>query len=287
MPIPPSIQVLAPPTILAQTPASQPLIIEAAPTSSLPDQSSSSQSLVTTAPAQLPLPPLPPILPLPPSVLPLPPVLLPHVLPIQPVIMAAPGGPAAMPPTRSHHAPFFSGHVGDPLDDFLREFEELAISCTLMDQQKIETVICYILNDLRDLWKILEGYATHDWALFRQLLEQTYETTSAQSRYSKQKLHDFIHYNSWMCMCNEEDIMRYYRQFLVFCQPLIESRRITTDERDGAFWYGFHPDDREKLSPRLIAKFLDQVVGQPYGLQDAYKIARAVFATSPFIPIEI
>ncbi len=121
--------------------------------------------------------------------------------------MAAPGGPAAMPPAHSHCAPFFSGHVGDPLDDFLHEFEELAISCALTDQQKIETIICYIPNDLRDLWKILDSYATHDWVLFRQLLEWTYETTSAQSRYSKQKLYDFIHYNSRMCMCDGEDIM--------------------------------------------------------------------------------
>ncbi len=201
--------------------------------------------------------------------------------------MAAPGGPTAMPPARSHRAPFFSGHVGDPLDDFLREFEELATSCALTDQQKIETVIRYIPNDLRDLWKILDGYTAHDWALFRQSLERTYEMTSAQSHYSKQKLYNFIHYNSCTRMRDEEDIMRYYHQFLVFCQPLIESHRITTDEHDGTFWYGFHPDDWEKLSPRLIAKFLDQAVGQPYGLEDAYKIARAVFATSPYIPIEI
>jgi hypothetical protein len=35
-------------------------------------------------------------------------------------------GPAAMPPSRSNRAPYFSGQVGDPIEDFLSENEELA-----------------------------------------------------------------------------------------------------------------------------------------------------------------
>src|SRR6266446_5978492 len=34
--------------------------------------------------------------------------------------------PAAMPPPCSHRAPYFSGQVGDPIEDFLREYEEHA-----------------------------------------------------------------------------------------------------------------------------------------------------------------
>jgi hypothetical protein len=52
-----------------------------------------------------------------------PPPTHPQLPPIPPARMAAaPGtGPAAMPAARSHHAPYFSGRVGDPLDDFLWE----------------------------------------------------------------------------------------------------------------------------------------------------------------------
>ncbi len=192
-----------------------------------------------------------------------------------------------MPPARSHRAPFFSGRVGDPLDEFLREYDELATSCNLTAQQKVETVLRYIPHDLRDLWKILEGYPANDWDVFHQSLQRIYEGTSAQSRYSKQKLYDFVHYNSRTRMRDEEDVIQYYRQFLVFCQPLIETRRITDDERNSAFWYGFHPDDQDKLSTRLVAKFPDQAIGQPYGFEDVFKIARVIFASSPFVPFEL
>ena len=36
-----------------------------------------------------------------------------------------------MPSARDNKAPYFSGQVGDPLDEFLREYEELATTCTL------------------------------------------------------------------------------------------------------------------------------------------------------------
>ncbi len=192
-----------------------------------------------------------------------------------------------MPPARSHRAPFFSGHVGDPLDEFLREYDKLATSCNLTAQQKVETVLRYIPHDLWDLWKILEGYPANDWDLFHQSLQCIYEGTSAQSRYSKQKLYDFIHYNSQTRMHNKEDVIQYYRQFLVFCQPLIETCWITDDECNSAFWYSFHPDNQDKLSTQLVAKFPDQAIGQPYSFEDVFKIAHVIFASSPFVPFEL
>jgi len=198
-----------------------------------------------------------------------------------------PTGSAAMPPACLHRAPFFSGHVRDPLDEFLQEYDKLATSYNLTAQQKVETVLHYILHDLWDLWKILEGYPANDWDLFHQSLQRIYKGTSVQSRYSKQKLYDFVHYNSQTCMCDEEDVIQYYQQFLVFCQPLIETRQITDDERNSMFWYGFHPDDQDKLSTWLVAKFPDQAIGQPYGFEDVFKIAHIIFTSSPFIPFEL
>ena len=192
-----------------------------------------------------------------------------------------------MPSARDNKAPYFSGQVGDPLDEFLREYEELATTCTLNNQQKVETILRYIPSDLRDLWKILDGYATHDWTLFRQSLEKLYQGTSARSKYSKRKLHDFVNYNSRSRMRSEDDVLQYYRQFHIFCQPLRESNRITTEECDAAFWFGFHPADRDKLFARLIAKAPDQYDDQHFPIEDVFKTARIVFTASPFLPIEL
>ncbi|KAH8996030.1 hypothetical protein EDB92DRAFT_1814483 [Lactarius akahatsu] len=91
-----------------------------------------------------------------------------------PAVIAAPRhmaaipatSPVAMPAACSHNAPYFSGHIGDPLDDFLWEYEELATSRNLTPQEKVETITCYIPTDLQDLWKLLNSYTTPNWALF-------------------------------------------------------------------------------------------------------------------------
>ncbi|KAH8987703.1 hypothetical protein EDB86DRAFT_3082037 [Lactarius hatsudake] len=242
----------------SSTPAPSSSLLSTAPTTPQPPDAttitvaSTSSAPLVHPPSTLPAPPIVPPTPPAPPILPtlpaLPPVL-PAPLPLVAMAANPPPGPTAMPSTCECKAPFFSGRVGDPLDEFLWEYEELATTFALTPQQKVETVLRYIPHDLRDLWKILDSYATHDWALFQQSLERIYEGTLAQSRHSKQKLYDFAHYNSQTHMCNEEDIIHYYQQFLVFCQPLIEDHQITTDKRNYAFWYGFHPDDRDKLTP--------------------------------------
>ena len=104
-------------------------------------------STVTPAPP-LVVPAPPPNIPVPP---PAPPVLLPAapIVPaIVPIMAANPAGPSAMPYVKDNKAPHFSAHPGDSLDDFIREYEELANTCTLNDQQKVETILQYIPHEL-------------------------------------------------------------------------------------------------------------------------------------------
>jgi len=153
--------------------------------------------------------------------------------------------------------PYFSGQVDDPIEDFLREYEELADSYGLTSQQKIETVIWYIPVTLRDLWKSLDGYAAHDWIDFRLALEDIYNGTSAHSRHSKQKLYNFTRYSSKTRMNEKEDVLQFYRQFLIFSKPLKDAWRLTNEECNKMFWLGFHPQDRAEMFARLIAKHPD------------------------------
>lgn len=78
----------------------------------------------------------------------------------------------------SHHAPYFSGRVSDPIEDFLSEYEELADACGLTDYQKVQTIICYIPFSLRDLWKSLGGYLARNWLDLGLTLKEIYESTS-------------------------------------------------------------------------------------------------------------
>jgi hypothetical protein len=65
--------------------------------------------------------------------------------------MSAITGPAAMPAALSHHAPYFSGEGGESLNDFLREYEELADDHRLTERQKVDWVIRYVACSQQDL----------------------------------------------------------------------------------------------------------------------------------------
>ena len=205
----------------------------------------------------------------------------------QSTLQRAGTGPAAMPPPRSHRAPYFSGRVGDPIEDFLTEYEELANSCSLSDRQKVETVIRYIPLPLRDLWKSLDGYLARDWIDLKLTIEEIYDDTSALSRHSEQKLLDFVRQSSKSRMSNEEDVLQYYRHFLVLSKPLLDSHRLTSGERDRSFWRGFHSRDRAEMYARLIAKHPDQPAGVHFDYLDVYRVARATFSGNHLLDLEL
>ena len=192
-----------------------------------------------------------------------------------------------MPPPRSHRAPYFSGRVGDPIEDFLSEYEELASSCGLTSRQKVEIIVRYIPLELRDLWKSLDGYLAGDWQDLRLTLEEIYESTSALSRHSEQKLQDFIRHSSKSHMNDEGDVLHYYCQFLLLSKPLLDSQRLTNGERNKAFWHGFHSRDQAEMYARLIAKHPDQPSGVHFDYLDIYKVARATFSGDHLLDLEL
>jgi hypothetical protein len=290
---------LPPVALTSSQPSVPPLRLQilSSTTPAVPSSSSNPQTTQTapTVPSATvapvtPAPPPPPVAPAAPPVAPavVPPPPVPPVPPvIVPAPMAAPLGPAGMPSARDTKAPKFSGEVDESLDEFLREYEDLATGCTLTDRQKVETILRYVPEDLRNLWKILGGFSTHDWNAFRGSLEHLYQGTAANALYTKQRLYDFVASSNTKRIGDIRDVHQYFRKFHIYSQHLVEDSRITTEERDTAFWYGFHPDDREKLSSRLFAKLPDQVLDRPFGMDDVFKTACIIFANRPFLPIEL
>src|SRR6266850_6962092 len=192
--------------------------------------------------------------------------------------MSLTSGPATMPSARSKTAPFFSGNIDNPIEDFLQEYEELADSYRLNSRQKVETVIQYVAQSQRDIWKSLEGYINHDWVDLCCDLCDEYIDPTLQGRYSKQKLQDYTNKRARHQIEDEEDVLKYYRIFNRLSKPLLDSDRITTGERNTAFWRRFHPDDRKALHERLIAKKPDMPRGHAFDYKDILSIARAIFS---------
>ena len=185
--------------------------------------------------------------------------------------------PTAMPMRHSNLAPYFSGRVDDPIEDFLNAYEDIADSCGLSRQQKVEAVIRYIPYSHRALWKSLDGYVARDWTEFRQNLEEIYDGPLVLSRHLEQRLLDFVRESSKLCMNDEADVLQYYRDFLALSKPLLDSQRLSIYERDKAFWLGFHPHDHSEMYTRLIAKHPDQPSSAYFDYLDVYRVARVTF----------
>ena len=82
----------------------------------------------------------------------------------------------------------FSGLVDDPIEDFLREYEDLPNSCRLTDHHKVETFTRYTTPDLRDFLKSLDGYVSSGWMDLKRELLKLFADTSALRRHSEQKI---------------------------------------------------------------------------------------------------
>ena len=185
-------------------------------------------------------------------------------------------GPAAMPAHRSRHAPYFSGKAHHSIKDFFREFEELAYDCGLTGRQKVEVIVRYVPSDLWDFWRSLAGFVTSDWTGLKRELLKIYDEPS--TRHTKEKLRALVRRSAKERMRDEEDVQNFYREFLVLSKPLVDAHRLTTRERNKAFWRGFHKKDRQKMRARLVANNPQRVATEHVAYEDIYQVAKATFS---------
>ncbi|KAH9032125.1 hypothetical protein EDB85DRAFT_2289843 [Lactarius pseudohatsudake] len=192
-------------------------------------------------------------------------------------------GPAAMPSPRSKFAPYYSGCT-DSFEDFLEEYEGLAYDCALTDPQRVDVIIRYVAPSLRDFWRSLSGYHSCDWPQLRQSLVNIFGNPTPRHQIMRQKLHSHVQDSSRRRMDCEDDVLQYYRQFLCYSAPLVHTGHLSEEERDAAFWYGFHPEDRQVLQPRLLSKNPLQPPDVPFHFEDVFGCARAAFAYNSYFP---
>jgi len=175
-------------------------------------------------------------------------------------------GVATMPSPRDKTAPYFSGEVNIKIEDFLKEYKELADGCGLLEQQKVETVIRYVNTEQRHIWTTLSGFLRHDWDDLCRELRKEYISPTAQGRFSRQKLVELTNRSAGLPMDEETDVINYHREFNTLSKPLLEAGRITAGERNAFFWRGFHPKNRQALRECLVAKQPDRPKGQAFDL---------------------
>src|SRR6267142_4480512 len=113
-------------------------------------------------------------------------------------------------------------------------------------------------------------------------LVDMYPDTSAATRITKQNLRDLIHKSHQYCMRDEEDVMRYYCQFLKLTNPLRTACSLSDESRNAKFFKGFHREDREILSGRIFSMHPNHPCNTPYELKDVFRAARDYFSNARF-----
>ena len=139
-------------------------------------------------------------------------------------------------------------------------------------------VIRYIDRSQRHVWQALPGYIDHDWDDFCDELCEEYVNPTTEGQFSKQKLLDFTNKYTRKRMGDKTDVINYQHKFNSLGKTLLDLGCITKGEYNAIFWCGFHPEDRQELHERLIAKHPDKPKGQAFSIKDVLKIARAVFS---------
>lgn len=67
----------------------------------------------------------------------------------------------------------------------------------------------------------------------------------------------------------------------IFCYsapPLIHVGHLSENDRDAAFWHGFHPADCDVIWPHLLSKNPFRPLEVSFSLEDVFSCARRVFA---------
>ena len=97
--------------------------------------------------------------------------------------------------------------------------------------------------------------------------------------HSERKLKDFAKESAKFQMRDEDNVILYYRQFIVLSQPLLDTQRLMAGARDKIFWCGFHKKNRLELQTRLAAEHTRQPLDKYFNYLDVYEVAMAILGT--------
>ena len=85
------------------------------------------------------------------------------------------------------------------------------------------TVIRYVDNSQRHIWKSLPGFIDQDWLDLCDQLCKEYMSPTAEGKFSKQKLVKFVDKSARKRMRDEADVISYHRQFNASSKVLLDT----------------------------------------------------------------
>ena len=125
--------------------------------------------------------------------------------------------------------------------------------------------------------QVSDGFPSCDWHWFQYSLIKVYDTPILHHEIKRQKLCNFVEDSSRIQMGHEDHVLRYHKDFQYYSTPLVHSCHMTEEDHDAAFWYGFHPVDREALQLRLRARYPFKPYSLPFPFEDVFHCTHEIF----------
>jgi len=155
-----------------------------------------------------------------------------------------------MPGAGSTKAPAFTGNSSDLLE-FFEEFERLAHSCGISNQDKCWLVLRYVDTTTKRFWVTLPGYEAQDYNQFKEEIFKKYPGSEKGVRYTYRDLERVVIAAAELSISTEAELLQYYRQFSPIAIWLMKQGKLSGRERDMWFWEGLPVNARRAISRRL------------------------------------
>ena len=155
-----------------------------------------------------------------------------------------------MPGTGSTKAPTLTGSSSNLLE-FFKEFERLARSCGVSDQDKCWLVLRYVDTTTKRFWVTLPGYEAQDYDLFKEEIFKKYPGSVKGVRYTYQDLERVVIAAAELSISTEAELLQYYRQFSPIVIYLMKQGKLSMCKRDMWFWEGLPVEACQAISCHL------------------------------------
>ena len=197
------------------------------------------------------------------------------------VVQSITGWPG-MPTPKSKSAPKeFSGDPED-LHDFLNDYETSADGAQLTDEQKCKFLLKYVDRSTRYLIEVLDAFKAKNWKDLADELRNLFGTKSSTRRYRTSELKSLVKVYAQKIMRSETELKTYIRDFSRVAMWLKEKNKITEEDVNRRFWFGFHPTTREQLAIRIHAKNPTATRDTPYSFNTIKEAAEFLFSDDAF-----
>ncbi|KAF7424837.1 hypothetical protein PC9H_010148 [Pleurotus ostreatus] len=178
--------------------------------------------------------------------------------------------------------PLFKGSH-EKITSFLKKYNALCTRYSITrSADKCERVLDYCSDKVSVLVEALPGFRQSSWSLLQAEMEKHFDADRKEKRNTTSKLAKHTNYWSSKKIKSLTKWKQYERKFISKSGWLRKTDKITEELEATYFWLGIHPDARQKIENRLLARHPRISVKKAFPMALVSEIAQEIFERDRF-----